>query len=247
MCFVYHSTKHTTFLKISSISHPATVFLFCNLSCTRNVTNPHCFGKENEKFFPGPKPPDPLPSSDTTQTPPPATPLQYTGICHPASHSVDTAGWQAKMATIELWIRLCNAHGPHSPYTQTGGKPKNLFRTVPQNAQGLSEKFDVKFKLSNVRKFVRTNQFQVKSTKKKFFCLSTWVFIALFSKVRNENGYRTQICNFTVLLLKTIVLFASAGTDRRARLGLRRPGQDWQESRDQFEIPLCHQAASCPE
>ena len=26
-------------------------------------------------------------------------------IAHPASHSVDTAGWQAKMASIELWIQ----------------------------------------------------------------------------------------------------------------------------------------------
>ena len=48
-------------------------FLFCNLSCTRNLTKPHCFGEENEKIFPGPQPPDPLPSSDTTQTPPPTT------------------------------------------------------------------------------------------------------------------------------------------------------------------------------
>ena len=24
-----------------------------------------------------------------------------------------TAGWQAKMAAIELWIQWCNAHGPH--------------------------------------------------------------------------------------------------------------------------------------
>ena len=31
-----------------------------------------------------------------------------------ASHSVDTAGWQAKMASIELWIQWCNAHRPHS-------------------------------------------------------------------------------------------------------------------------------------
>ena len=29
------------------------------------------------------------------------------------SHSVDTAGWQAKMASIQLWIQWCNAHGPH--------------------------------------------------------------------------------------------------------------------------------------
>ena len=26
---------------------------------------------------------------------------------------LDTAGWQAKMASIELWIQWCNAHGPH--------------------------------------------------------------------------------------------------------------------------------------
>ena len=31
---------------------------------------------------------------------------KHTGNCHPASHSVDTAaaGWQAKRASIELWI-----------------------------------------------------------------------------------------------------------------------------------------------
>ena len=28
-----------------------------------------------------------------------------TGNCHPVSQSVDTAGWQAKMASIELWIQ----------------------------------------------------------------------------------------------------------------------------------------------
>ena len=60
---------------MSSVSHPATVFLFCYLSCTRNLTKPHCFGEENEKIFPGAQPPNPLPSSDTTQTPTPATPL----------------------------------------------------------------------------------------------------------------------------------------------------------------------------
>ena len=46
--------------KKSSISHPATVFLFCNLSCTRNLTKPHCFGEENEKIFTGAQPPDPF-------------------------------------------------------------------------------------------------------------------------------------------------------------------------------------------
>ena len=29
------------------------------------------------------------------------------------SHSVDRAGWQAKMASIEFWIPWHNAHGPH--------------------------------------------------------------------------------------------------------------------------------------
>ena len=53
--------------------------------------------------------------------------------------------------------------------------------------------------------------------------------------------------------LESIVFFGSATTDQRARLDSidhdvqSRPGQDWQEwSRDQFEIPLRHQAASCP-
>ena len=31
-----------------------------------------------------------------------------------SSHSVDLAGWQAKMASIEIWIPWHNAHGPHS-------------------------------------------------------------------------------------------------------------------------------------
>ena len=33
-------------------------------------------------------------------------------FCHPASRSVDTAGWHDKMASIELWIQWCNAQGP---------------------------------------------------------------------------------------------------------------------------------------
>ena len=32
-----------------------------------------------------------------------------------ASRSVDLAGWQAKMASIEIWIPWCNAHTPHYP------------------------------------------------------------------------------------------------------------------------------------
>ena len=31
-----------------------------------------------------------------------------------SSHSVDLAGWQAKMASIEIWIPWRNAHKPHS-------------------------------------------------------------------------------------------------------------------------------------
>ena len=30
-----------------------------------------------------------------------------------SSHSVDLAGWQAKMASIEIWIQWRNAHKPH--------------------------------------------------------------------------------------------------------------------------------------
>ena len=30
-----------------------------------------------------------------------------------SSHSVDFAGWQSKMASIEIWIQWCNAHKPH--------------------------------------------------------------------------------------------------------------------------------------
>ena len=46
--------------KKSSISHPATVFLFCNLSSTRNLTKPHCFGEENEKISWGHSPRTPF-------------------------------------------------------------------------------------------------------------------------------------------------------------------------------------------
>ena len=31
-----------------------------------------------------------------------------------SSHSLDLAGWQAKMASIEIWIPQHNAHKPHS-------------------------------------------------------------------------------------------------------------------------------------
>ena len=99
LCFVYPSTKHTIFLKMSSVSHQAKVFLFCYLSCTRNLTKPHCFGEENEKIFPGAQPPDPLPSSDTitTQTPPPATPLLRFAITWPL--------WLSRVPTVEDWLK----------------------------------------------------------------------------------------------------------------------------------------------
>ena len=32
-----------------------------------------------------------------------------------SSHSVDLAGWQAKMASSEIWIQSRNAHKPRSP------------------------------------------------------------------------------------------------------------------------------------
>ena len=34
------------------------------------------------------------------------------------SHSVDLAGWQAKMASIEIWIPWRNAHKPHSGWSR---------------------------------------------------------------------------------------------------------------------------------
>ena len=34
-----------------------------------------------------------------------------------SSHSVDRAGWQVKMASIEIWIPWRNAHRPHWPQT----------------------------------------------------------------------------------------------------------------------------------
>ena len=45
--------------------------------------------------------------------------------CHSASHSVDSTGWQAKMASIELWIQWRNAHGPHhKPLKKSPSKMK---------------------------------------------------------------------------------------------------------------------------
>ena len=46
--------------RLSSISHPATVFLFCNLSCTRNLTNPLVLGRKMKKFSRGHSPRTPL-------------------------------------------------------------------------------------------------------------------------------------------------------------------------------------------
>ena len=43
------------------------------------------------------------------------------------------------------------------------------------------------------------------------------------------------------------LIAAQDSTRSIATSGRSRPGQDWQEwPRDQFEIPLCHQAALCP-
>ena len=60
----------------SSISHPATVFLFRIKSFLHTKSYKTPLGRKM-KNFPGAQPPDvrPLPSSDTTRTPPPATPL----------------------------------------------------------------------------------------------------------------------------------------------------------------------------
>ena len=53
---------------------------------------------------------------------------------------------------------------------------------------------------SKVRKLVRTNQFQVKSTK-----ISPYEPV---SSQKYENGYRTDICNFTVMKKYQILLTA---------------------------------------
>ena len=41
-----------------------------------------------------------------------------------SSHSVDLAGWQAKMASIEIWIPWRNAHKPHCLLKEAQGKGK---------------------------------------------------------------------------------------------------------------------------
>ena len=38
--------------------------------------------------------------------------------CHPVQSSVDRAGWQAKMASTEVGIPWCNAHGPRWPWNR---------------------------------------------------------------------------------------------------------------------------------
>ena len=45
-------------------------------------------------------------------------------IATQSSHSVDRAGWQAKMASIELWIPSCNADGPHQKESGSEKKKK---------------------------------------------------------------------------------------------------------------------------
>ena len=62
--------------------------------------------------------------------------IKYTGNCHPASHSVDT-GWQAKMASIELWIQWCNAHGPR----QGGGGGGQIHWSASWIATALPESY----------------------------------------------------------------------------------------------------------
>ena len=42
-----------------------------------------------------------------------AHPSSITPFATQSSHSLDRAVWQAKMASIEVWIPWCNAHGPH--------------------------------------------------------------------------------------------------------------------------------------
>ena len=51
-----------------------------------------------------------------------------------ASHSVDTAGWQAKMVSIELWIQWCNAYGPHLTLVRVA-VDKNGFRRMKDEGQ----------------------------------------------------------------------------------------------------------------
>ena len=45
-----------------------------------------------------------------------------------SSHFVDRAGWQVKMASIEIWMPRRNAYGPHC--TQTIKRPGHIFLAV---------------------------------------------------------------------------------------------------------------------
>ena len=80
LCFVYPSTKHTIFFKnVFSLSSGNGFFCFVIFLAHEILQNPIVSGRKMKKFSPGESPRDPLPSSDTTQTPPPATPLHSPG------------------------------------------------------------------------------------------------------------------------------------------------------------------------
>ena len=78
-------------------------FILCACVCVRERRNGVCH-IERRKVFP-------------LQTGPVRIHHSAHDLATQSSHSVDRAGWQAKMASIEFWIPWRNAHKPHSDMT----------------------------------------------------------------------------------------------------------------------------------
>ena len=91
-------------------------------------------------------------------------------ICHPANHSVNRARWQAKMASIALWIQWRNAHGP---IEKSSLKKKNQnfnlstiknpgFVVRHDNAKLLSDWLTRAFSIADIQRFISSASFACK-------------------------------------------------------------------------------------
>ena len=110
-----------------------------------------------------------------------------------SSHSVDRTGWQAKMASIEIWIPWRNAHKPHSNW---------LGRREP--AKKLT--FIKKKKNSSVQKHIQGSNpdFSSKWILCRFSCLASWTkkvfFFFLIDSGRCIVKFRKPVLDRLTLL-----------------------------------------------
>ena len=82
------------------------------------------------KNFPGAQPPDPLPSSDTTQTPPPATPLERTSTC---SWIVVVSRTHPRLRTIPSQTAMQKQMWRRSSYSCASQSPRGTSPPPPSN------------------------------------------------------------------------------------------------------------------